>query len=104
MYVSIILILGKSSVLLLQPPMHAIELTETATLGCFAFGPNISYQWMIGSGYFPNKVSGINDSHLVIPDVRYSDENLYICVATTKTRCVVSNSTQLIVTGMIMII
>ena len=98
------MITGKSAALLLQPPIHAVELTETATLGCFAFGYNISYQWIIGSGHFPNKVSGINDSHLVIPDVRYSDENLYICVANTKTRCVVSNSTQLIVTGMIMII
>ena len=88
---------------LLQPSLYSVELTKTATLKCFALGHNISYQWIIGSRLFPSKVSGINDSTLIIPDVRSSDENTYICVATTMTGCVLSNSTQLKVTGMIII-
>ena len=83
----------------LQSPLHNIEVTETATLTCFALGYNISYQWIIGSGVFPSKVTGINSSTLVIPDVRSSDENTYTCMATTYKGCVQSNDTQLIVTG-----
>ena len=87
----------------LQSPLHSVELTETATLGCFALGYNISYQWIIGSGSFPSKVTGINNSTLVIPDVRSSDENKYTCVATTYKRCVLSNDTQLTVTGKVVV-
>ena len=97
------LIIGSSSLFLLQPAIHSVELTETATLGCFALGYSISYQWVIGSRLFPSKVNGINDGTLIIPDVRLSDENSYICVATTMTGCVLLNSTQLKVTGMIII-
>ena len=94
------LVVGKPSLFQLQSPLHNVEVTETATLGCFALGYNISYQWIIGSGSFPSKVTGINSSTLVIPDVRSSDENTYTCMATTYKGCVISNDTQLIVTGM----
>ena len=94
------LVVGKPSLFQLQSPLHSVELTETATLGCFALGYNVSYQWIIGSGSFPSKVIGINNSTLVIPDVRLSDENTYTCVATTYKGCVLSNSTQLRANGM----
>ena len=73
---------------------------ETATLGCFALGYNISYQWIIGSGSFPSKVTGINSNTLIIPDVRSTDNNTYTCIA-THLGCASSIATQLIVTGMI---
>ena len=85
----------------LQPPTLNVEVTKTFSTRCFAIGYNVSYQWIIKSGLFPSKVGGINDSLLIIPDVRSSDENTYTCVATTVTGCVASNSTQLIVTGKI---
>ena len=93
--------IGKPSLFQLQPHLHGVELTETAFLGCFAVGYNISYHWIIKSGLFPSKVTGINSSTLMIPDVRSSDDNIYTCVATTIKGCVLSNGTQLIVTGMI---
>ena len=89
---------------LLQSPLHSVELTETATIKCFALGYNISYHWIIGSGLFPDKVIGINSSTLIIPDVRQSDENAYICVATTRKGCALANATQLIVTGKVIVI
>ena len=95
------LLIGKPSLFLSQPPLYSVELTDTATLGCFALGENISYHWIVGSGLFPSKDIGINDSTLVIPDVRSSDENTYTCLATTQKECILSKATQLIVTGMI---
>ena len=93
------MVVGKPSLFQLQSPLHNVELTETTTLGCFALGYNISYQWIIGSGSFPSKITGIYSSTLVIPDVRSSDENTYTCMATTYKGCVSSNDTQLMVTG-----
>ena len=97
------MIVGKPSLLQLQSPLHSVELTETATLGCFALGYNVSYQWIIGSGSFPSKVTGINSSTLVIPNVRLSDENTYTCVATTYKGCDLSNDTRLTVTGKVVV-
>ena len=98
------MVVGKPSLLQLQPsPLHSVELTETATLGCFALGYNVSYQWIIGSGSFPSKVTGINNSTLVISDVRSSDDNTYTCVATTYRGCALSNDTQLTVTGKVVV-
>ena len=74
---------------------------ESTTLGCFALGYNVSYQWIIGSGSFPSKVTGITASTLVIPDVRLYDENTYTCLATTYRGCASSVATQLIITGMV---
>ena len=98
------LVVGKPSLFQLQSPLLSVELTETATLGCFALGYNVSYQWIIGSGSFPSKVTGINNSTLVISDVRSSDENTYTCTATTYRGCVISNDTQLTVTGKVMLL
>lgn len=66
-----------------------------------ALGNNVSYYWTAGSGLFPNKVTGVNSSTLVIPDARSSDEDIYTCVATTHKGCSLSNVTQLIITGKI---
>ena len=76
-------------------------LEGNATLTCNATGKNISYKWKIGSGSFPTKVTGINTTTLVIPDVRSSDDNTYICVASNEGG---SNSSdvKLSITGMIL--
>ena len=82
-----------------QPPLYNVNLTDTASITCFAAGYNVSYQWIIESGSFPSKVISTNSSKLVISDVTSSDENTYTCAATTLSGCVSSNTTQLIVTG-----
>ena len=80
-------------------PQH-VNLTQTAVFTCAVVGSNVMYHWRIGSGSFPNKVTGINSSTLVIPDVRSSDSNTYTCVANTEGRSISSNATKLAVTGM----
>ena len=82
-----------------QPSLYNVNLTDTASITCSTDDYNVSYQWIIESGSFPNKVISTNSSKLVIPDVTSSDENTYTCVATTLRGCVSSNTTQLIVTG-----
>ena len=89
--------------LLSRPPSYSVNLTETASITCSANGYTVSYQWIIESGSFPSKVIGINDNTLVIPNVTSSDENSYTCKVTTKQGCVSSTTTQLIVTGMIIV-
>lgn len=89
--------------LLSQPPSYGVNLTETASITCSANGYNVSYQWIIKSGLFPSKVTGINDKTLVIPNVTSLDENSYTCKVTTEEGCVSSNTTRLIVTGMIIV-
>jgi len=59
----------------------------------------VSYEWTIGSGSFPSKVTGINTNILVIPDVRSSDDNTYTCVASNEGGNVSSNTARLTVTG-----
>ena len=73
---------------------------QTATFFCFATGYNVNYQWTIGSGSFPSKVTGVNNNMLVIPDVKRSDDNTYTCVASNDGGSVQSNATQLTVIGM----
>ena len=60
----------------------------------------MNYQWTIGSGSFPSKVTGINTNTLVIPDVRSSDDNAYTCTISNDGGGVTSNPAQLSVTGM----
>ena len=81
------------------PPSRLIYLRQTITLRCFATGYNVSYQWTIGSGLFPDKVTGINSNTLMIPDVRSSDDNTYACVASNEGGSV-SSSSNLTVIGM----
>ena len=81
---------------------QSVDLTQIATFTCSATGYNVQYEWRIGSGSFPNKVTGINTNTLVIPDVRSSDDNTYTCVASTEGGSDTSNATRLTVTGMTM--
>ena len=87
-------------IFVIQPSSQSVDLTQTATFTCSASGYNVSYQWTIGSGSFPNKVAGINSNALVIPNVRSSDDNTYICVISNRGGSVSSNAAQLTVTGM----
>ena len=82
-----------------HPSSQSVDVTQTATFTCNATGYNVSYQWTIGSGSFPDKVIGINSNTLVIPDVRPSDDNAYTCVASNERRSVSSNTAQLTVIG-----
>ena len=82
----------------------AINLAENISLQCTAIGYEVtSYMWIIGSGSFPNKVTGINSNTLVIPNVRSSDDNTYTCVASNVGGSG-NNTTRLTVTGMTMLI
>ena len=84
-----------------HPTSQYVNLTQTAVFTCSATGYyNISYQWRIGSGLFPSKVTGINSTTLVIPDIKSSDDNTYTCVASDGESRTSSNAAKLIVTGM----
>ena len=91
--------LVQTPALVIHPSSQHINLTHTATFTCNATGYNVSYQWTIGSGSFPSKVTGINSNTLVIPDVRLSDDNTYTCVASNLGGNITSNHAKLIVTG-----
>ena len=91
-------------VIVTRPSSQSVDLTQTATFTFSATGYNVSYQWTIGSGSFPNKVTGINSNTLVIPNVRSSDDNTYTCVVSNRGGSVSSNAAQLTVTGMTMMI
>ena len=92
---------GRASVILSQPPSYYVSLTETASITCSASEYNVSYQWIIESGSFPSKATGIYNNTLVIPNITSSDENTYTCKVTTQEGCVSSSTTQLITKGMI---
>ena len=85
-----------------HPSSQSVNLTQTATFTCSAIGYNISYEWTIEPGSFPDKVTGINTNTLVIPDVRSSDDNTYTCVASNEGGSILSNGARLTVTGMTM--
>jgi len=90
-------------VIITSPISQNVNLTQTATFTCSASGDDVQYEWRIGSGSFPSKVTSINTNTLVIPDVRSSDDNTYTCVASNERGSVSSNTTRLTVTGMTMI-
>ena len=79
---------------------QSVDLTQTVTFTCSATGCNVNYQWTIGSGSFPSKVTGRNTNTLVIPDVRSSDDNTYTCTISNDGGSVTSNPAKLTVTGM----
>jgi len=81
-----------------HPSSQNIDTTKTARFTCKATGYNVRYQWTIGSGSFPSKVTGINSNTLVIPDVRSCDDNTYSCIARNIAGSVSSNAAQLTVT------
>ena len=67
---------------------------------CSATGDDVKYQWTIGLGSFPSKVTGINTNTLVIPDVRSSDDNAYSCTISNDGGSVKLDPVKLTVTGM----
>ena len=88
--------------ILILPSPQSVNLTQTATFTCSATGYNVSFQWTIGSGSFPSKVTGRNTNTLVIPDVRSSDENRYRCRVSNEGGNAQSSFVRLAVTGMTM--
>ena len=90
-------------VLVSHPSSLYTNLTQAATFTCNAIGYNVSYQWTIGSGSFPSKATGINSNILVIPDVRSSDNNRYMCVASNQGGSISSKGAKLTVTGIVII-
>ena len=94
----------KRPVIVTHPSSQSVDLTQTATFTYNATGYDVSYQWTIGSGSFPNKITGMNSNTLVIPNVRSSDDNTYTCVASNEGGSVSSNAAQLTVTGKTMMI
>ena len=87
----------------IRPSSKNANLTQTANFTCSATGYDVSFQWTIGSGSFPNKVTGINSNTLVVPNVRSSDANTYTCLVINKGGNM-SDSAQLTVTGMRMML
>ena len=79
LYFYIFAIIVKRPVFVTRPSSQSVNLTQTATFTCNATGYDVSYQWIIRSGSFPNKVTDINSDTLVIPYVRSSDDNTYRC-------------------------
>jgi len=86
-------------VLAAPPSPQSVGLTQTATFTCSATGDNVKYQWVIGSGSFPSKVTVINTNTLVIPDVRSSDDNTYSCTVSNDGGSVTSDHVKLTVAG-----
>ena len=82
-----------------QPSSQSVDLTKTATFTCTATGDSVNYDWKIGLGSFPSKVTGINTNTLVIPDVRSSDDNTYSCTISNDEGSITSHSAQLTVNG-----
>ena len=89
---------------MILPMSLAIYLTENVTFLCTVIGYEVtSYMWITGSGSFPNKVTDINSSTLVIPNVKSSDDNTYTCVASNSAGSA-NNTARLTVTGKTMMI
>ena len=102
--VNLFLLLVQRPAFVTRPSSQSVDLTQTATFTCSATGYNVSYQWTIRSGSFPNdRVTGRNTSNLTVTDVRSSDDNTYTCVISNRggTR---RNGALLTVTGMTMMI
>ena len=83
-----------------QISLQNVDLSQVATFTCSATGYDVHYQWTIGSGSFPSKVTDTNTNTLVIPDVRSSDDNTYTCTISNDGGSVTSNPAKLTVTGM----
>ena len=61
------------------PASQYVNLTQNATFICNATGYKVDYDWTIGTGSFPSKVTDTHNNVLVIPNVRSFDENQYCC-------------------------
>ena len=80
------------------------EFTAMAT-GISTDDNNFIYQWRKrDSNSLPEKVLGVNESVLTIPDVLESDEGQYYCIVTNEwNRSVESNNVALTIYGMYII-
>jgi len=81
------------------PSPQSVHPTQTATFTCSATGDDVKYQWTIGSGSIPSKVTGINTNTLVIPDVRSSDDDTYYCTVSNEGGGITSDPVKLTVVG-----
>ena len=75
-----------------------LDILQTAVLTCNATGYGISYDWTVGSGQLPSKAIGVNRNTLIVPDLRSSDSNWYICEVSNLAGKV-NTRKQLMVTG-----
>ena len=82
----------------MEPQDEIIDLKQRVVFKCSAAGYGVRYQWKIGSGSFPSKVNDTSSATLVIPDVRSSYSNTYICEASNVGGSV-SSACTLTVTG-----
>ena len=101
MIINLLDIVVEPPAIVFHPSSHYIYPTQTATFTCSASGYNVTYQWRIQSGSFPNKVMGIQSDTLVIPDVRSTDENTYMCIASNELGSVSSRAANLTLTSKI---
>ena len=93
-----ILLIVKPPIIVTVTISQNLDILQTAVLICNATGYDVSYYWTIGSGQFPSKVTGINSSTLIVPDLRSSDNNSYTCVVDNIGGSVYRTE-ELIVTG-----
>ena len=86
----------------INPSPLFVALLNDARLTCLAMGYKVRYDWTVEPGYgsFPYKVTGINTNELVIPEVKSSDEKVYLCTAYNQGGSITTR-VRLIVTGMI---
>ena len=84
---------------MLEPFSQSLYLSQTAAFTCLTTGHEVKYQWTIRSGSLPSKVTGINHTTLVIPNITLSDANYYTCVAISEGGNISSSTTRLIVLG-----
>ena len=89
------------------PKVFSVGEGRTAAITVMATGirtheNDFRYQWRKRNGSsFPDKVSGINESSLMIPNVLESDNGRYYCIVTNEwDRSVESNDVTLTVFGM----
>ena len=89
------------------PKEFSVGEGSTATITVMATGihtneNNFKYQWRKRNGNnFPDKVSGINESVLTIPNVLESDNGQYYCIVTNEwDTSVESDNVTLTVFGM----
>ena len=86
------LLIGKGTIAKLTAVVTGISTNES----------NFIYQWKKrGSDSLPDKVSGINEEVLIIPNVLESDEGQYYCIVTNEWgRSMDSNNVTLTTYGM----
>ena len=86
--------------IIVSPSSQRVNLAQTAIFTCMATGYNVSYEWITKTRSLPNKTIDTKYTNtLVIPDVRASDYNIYVCKASNKGGDSMSAGALLIITG-----